>query len=236
MQPVASENRNAPTLTEFEAGQLLLACLERLGEKASNPVLELLAGEEVVIARHYPERALRFGGGGWRAYYHCHETPDGPEGAHGHFHIFAARPGAPEAWTHVVALAMDRMGQPQHWFTVNHWVSGGVWCPAPTLLDELPPLRPEPSQEPVLVGRWLTAMLALFSADWRALLRERDRALESARAGAQPLEEMLKDRSHYVLSRCPVDLVPTLGRALGVAAAETEDQQRSEQGCVDHMS
>lgn len=116
----------------MDATESLVACLFEMAEAKTNPVLEIIAQDKALEEnKKYPSELLQFNQSGWRAYYHCHPAARAGNhrfnGEHGHFHIFVRIQENPEQWSHLVALAMDNMGQPLGWFTVNHWVTGEEW-------------------------------------------------------------------------------------------------------------
>jgi hypothetical protein len=212
--------RRTSALTE--AALALFGCLEELGARRTNPVLEVLRGADAVHAhRRYPEGYLRFGGAPLAAYYHCHDAPGRPAAEHGHFHVFVRPARATEAlasWAHVAALSMDRMGQPLRWFAVNQWVTGSAWLPGARLAARLAHVPPAAAPRLALVERWLAAMLRLYTPELRTLLAQRDRALTGAKA-ARPADDILQDRALYVLATLPVDLPGKLGELLAAADA-----------------
>lgn len=211
------------------SARLLYACTQSLGKRGSNAVLEVLGGLETVeTERKYPREYLRFGNGHWRAYYHCHDMPGRLPEEHGHFHIFTRISGTGSQssdWIHVVALAMDAMGQPLAWFTVNRWVAGGVWLPGAAVADSLERL-PDPLHLS-LVERWLAAMLGTWRPVLAELVQRRDTTLEevarqrgTCNGAREELEALLDDRSLYALSASSIDLAGQLAIALGPGHAE----------------
>jgi hypothetical protein len=177
----------------------LLQCLQHYAQQQSNPVLEVLQGESPIVQqRRYPDPAMEFGDGHWRAFYHCHNEEFRFAGEHGHFHLFA-RVGEAQ-WSHVVGLCMDPQGQPLRWFTVNHWVCGGEWCAAESLIAMLE--RQSRDQGPLL-AQWLMAMMSLYRSELAALLMARDQRLQQS--GAQAT--LLENRDIYLLSETQVDLL-----------------------------
>lgn len=85
--------------------QALLATLQAFAAAQTNAVLAVLDDPARIVAeRKYPAGSLWFGGGLWRAYYHCHapvgtrsdthSTPAAQAGEHGHFHLFRRLPPA----------------------------------------------------------------------------------------------------------------------------------------------
>ncbi len=199
----------------MEPALALLADLQALGERRTNPVLPLL-GQPPRIVRgvRYPRRALRFGDHGLRAYYHSHADPWRRDDEHGHFHLFLPLEGD---WSHLAALSIDGEGQPQAWFTVNRWVTAGPWGEPPALLAALDRFleRVGEAAELSLTERWLTHMLGLWRPRLPALLAARD-ALLAERSGGRPRETVFADRNIYTLSRQPVDLLATLAERLGL--------------------
>lgn len=177
----------------------LLQCLEQYARQQSNPVLEVLEGASPIEQqRRYPDPVLVFGEGQWRAFYHCHNEEFRFAGEHGHFHLFA-RVGQ-DQWSHFAGLCMDPEGQPLRWFTVNHWVSGGMWCAAEPLIAML---KNQDLNQSTLLAQWLMAMLSLFRSELQALLLARDQRLKELGNEAAVLD----NRSIYLLSELPVDLL-----------------------------
>ena len=192
-----------------QAVELLYSSLLAMGQQSTNPVLLLLGAEPALMENQkYPQGLLQFSGGEWRAYYHCHPSSGHGrsgkhhfDGEHGHFHLFMSTDATGDKWTHVIALAMDPQGQPLGWFTVNHWVTGESWVPASELTEKLQSI-PYDIQE-TLLTRWLLAMVVLYRDQLNELLECRDKLLnENVLAG----DNILQDRSLYLLSESPIDL------------------------------
>lgn len=194
---------NSPALVLYE-------CLLEFGSQESNPVLQVLAGEPPIGMHKYPPGDhLTFGTAAWRAFYHSHPTPDYPANEHGHFHLFApiSHPDNNKAWTHVVALSMDNMGQPIRWFTVNRWVTDGSWRDANELAS-LVCAQQVVDSDPLL-ARWLAAMVAVYSAEIEGLLFERDRQLTGI-IDSQSGADILENRDIYLLAETPINLLVML--------------------------
>lgn len=206
-------NRETPELAGDGRG--LLACLQALGTKRSNPVLDLLGPTEHIEAVvKYPEIPLRFGETNWRAFYHCHAYPHRSEDEHGHFHVFAQISSQDRSladWAHVVALAVDRFGQPLRWVAVNRWVTGGGWRTAHTLAQRLTKIAILPGI--TLAERWLLLMLRVYRHEIGALLEQRDRYLTKIK-GDNTVADMLEDRELYTLAERPIDLLRKLNCVL----------------------
>ncbi|HER35151.1 MAG: hypothetical protein JXJ30_10640 [Halothiobacillaceae bacterium] len=146
---------------------------------------------------------------GARFYYHAHDPSEWSFDEHGHFHLFVDGP-ADSGFSHVMGVSMDTCGEPRRLFTTNGWVTGESMRPARELLSLLPQgfeiNRARPSW---LVGRWLTALVALVMPQLRVLLIARDRALGLA-DGSGLYPDVLDDRERHVLSECPLDMPAVL--------------------------
>ena len=198
------------SVTDNDAGLQLFRVIQNMGELHTNPVLNLLGENPNIIENQkYPTGNLCFGGETWRAYYHCHAAPNKLMNEHGHFHIFARLEGEihnSQAWSHIVALAMDNMGQPLSWFTVNHWVTGKIWKSANELnilLENLPIVRDES-----FVEQWLIAMLRFYRANIQELLENRDTQINALKKKTG--KEILEDRNYYELSTRSINLLKEL--------------------------
>ena len=198
------------SLTDNDAGLQLFQVIQNMGEVHTNPVLNFMGENPNIIENQkYPAGYLCFGGETWRAYYHCHAAPNKQMNEHGHFHIFA-RPRDEihnsNAWSHLVALAMDNMGQPLSWFTVNHWVTGKTWKSANelnVLLENLPIVR-----DASLTEQWLIAMLGFYRTNIQVLLENRDAQVNSLKS--ETGTDISEDRNYYELTTRSINLLEEL--------------------------
>ncbi len=198
-----------------DAALRLLRVIQEMGEMQTNPVLDLLGPDPQIIENQkYPDGYLRFASENWRAYYHCHTAPNTAHNEHGHFHLFVRLNNASqnlEKWSHITALAMDSMGQPLCWFTVNHWVTGQTWASASELVSLLVKL---PSVDDVtLAERWLLAMLWFYRSTIDKLLRERDAQLNQLQKSAAD-KNVFKNKNIYELSSQSIELLNNLENVL----------------------
>lgn len=191
----------------------LYAALEDMGQRKTNPVLDILNGEAPVAAHKYPPGNLAFGSKDWRMFYHSHTSPGHDENEHGHFHLFAPTVKTQEkvGWTHVVALSMDGMGQPIHWFTVNRWVTDGLWVPADKMASILSGQKPRAEQN--ALQWWMASMVALYQDDLRDLMVKRDEQLTGVKE-ERPGSDILENRDVYLLSEKSIDLKQKLQSCL----------------------
>lgn len=191
-----------------DAVESLVACLLEMAEAETNPVLQIINPEiPLQENKKYPADLLQFKGLGWRAYYHCHPAARAGnhrfQGEHGHFHIFVRTKTQPDSWSHLAALAMDNMGQPLGWFTVNHWVTGEEWENAKHLIIHLKNI-PYAEQDN-LVERWLLSFLEVSRNTIESILYERDKFIELKQCETRE-SDVKGDKNLYLLSEIAVDL------------------------------
>ena len=82
--------------------------------------------------------------------------------------------GTREEVSHLVAIAVDRRGEPVRLFTTNRWVTGETWYCADDvirMLDRFAISEVAPSET---LNRWIGAILRLFRPQIAAVLRMRD--------------------------------------------------------------
>ena len=192
----------------------LIDCLQRFGAMQSNPVLHLLEKQAPVANSRYPEEAIGFGDDTWRVFYHCHDSTDQPSDEHGHFHFFTRSRSADDdvtAWSHLVALSMDKMGQPLQWFMVNQWVTDGDWYRNEWLDSSFQQLAR--AHENGLLEQWCQSLLYLYKEEIAYLLRQRDKNLAFL-CNSDNLGACFQDRDIYLLSIETVSLVEKLQQQL----------------------
>lgn len=185
-----------------------MSCLLEMAEAETNPVLEIIdQGKPLEENKKYPVGLLQFNQTGWRAYYHCHPASRAGnhrfKGEHGHFHIFVRTHTKPETWSHMAALAIDHMGQPLGWFTVNHWVTGEAWESASVLVEYLKTI-PYDTQN-TLVESWLLSLLDLSCDSVVTVLQERDEIIKLKQNETEDLD-IKKDKELYLLSETSINL------------------------------
>lgn len=198
-----------------DAAEYLTGCLLEMAEAETNPVLEVI-DIPLLENKKYPPEFLTFNQLGWRAYYHCHPSSRAGnhrfKGEHGHFHIFVRLKNSSsdeEEWSHLVALAMDNLGQPLGWFSVNHWVTGEKWQAAESLIKYLDEIPYEQDDETILVETWLLSLLALSRDKVKNVLFERDNTLNKIQT-KKPEVDMKQNRDIYLLSEKAINLMDLL--------------------------
>lgn len=202
-----------------EGGRAVLAARRALGRDEHNVVSALLAGSGTFYQwDHYPAGDVVDAASGAQYFYHAHPPdPDFPE--HGHFHCFMrlAAAAAKPALCHLIAISMDAAGEPIRLFTVNRWVTGESWLPAPRLAPLLERFAARRARPGAPVDRWIAGMLGLFGPQIRVLQRRRDRRLDDWRR-RHPTRDALEDRELEVTSSLEVAVsaqIAAVSRVLG---------------------
>jgi len=179
-----------------------------MAESETNPVLEIIdLTKPLEENKKYPADLLHFNHTGWRAYYHCHPASRAGnhrfQGEHGHFHIFVRTQTDRESWSHLVALAMDNMGQPLGWFSVNHWVTAENWETADVLIRHLKAIPF--NRQGNVVERWILSLLALNQDAVTDVLCERDKIIEQ-KMKETGNRDIKQDKQLYLLSEKKINL------------------------------
>ncbi len=84
------------------------------------------------------------------------------------------RRGVREEVCHLIAIAVDRRGEPIRLFTTNRWVTGETWYRAEDVIRMLDGFSLSDSGRAPMLSGWVGAAVALFRPQIAALLRERD--------------------------------------------------------------
>ena len=171
---------------------------------------------------HYPKGDRIDHTTGAQYFYHCHRENKKIQ-EHGHFHCFLRykhipkhiRPTPLSDWkknldnpmTHLVAIGMNRYGQPIRLFTVNRWITSEIWYDAEHLSNFIKrfnmTLTDDPYWQPL--DNWVESMLKLFSPQIAWLHYQRD-ALMAERQLTHPEQNHYEDQSLEELSSIPIEL------------------------------
>jgi hypothetical protein len=177
---------------------------------------------------------------------------------HGHFHLFLRGEGVPAGITplllpelavanapaprqsaplklgssdevcHLVALAIDRQGEPLRLFTTNRWVTGETWYRADDVIRMLDCFRVRTEHPSALLNRWVGAIVGLFQPEIATLLHDRDKAILEQRWRWRG--NVLEDPRLEVTSSRDIDLDARLAeveeRADGSAVATAASRAR----------
>jgi hypothetical protein len=120
---------------------------------------------------------------------------------------------------HLVAIAIDRRGEPVRLITTNRWVTGETWYQAADVIRMLDRFRLAGDGSRGLVNRWLGALVSLFQAEIAALLHERDKRVMDRRWRWR--SNVLEDLRLEVTSSREIDLDARLSAAEAGAAERT---------------
>lgn len=167
-------------------------------------------------------------------YYHAHR-----EAEHGHFHCFLRAGGMPDgvapaedppargwpagdkAIAHLVAISMDRFGNPTRLFTANRWVTAETWYPAADVIRMVDRFSVDHAYPSWPTNRWLTAIVRLFRPEIAALIEARDCVFAERAAHNEDLDPW-EDRALETLSEINIDVAVQRER---VRAALAERQR-----------
>ena len=205
------------------AEQVLSAQQAMQSEKGTNIIhYTLREKEKHATMQHYPSGDRIDYDTGAQYFYHCHrENYDQEE--HGHFHCFfrykhipkSLKPIALFDWdkhidnpmTHLVCIAMNRLGQPIRLFSVNRWVTSEICYPAlamTTLLNKYKILK---TDDPYWINldRFVEGMIHLFAPQITWLAEERERLVKSYQS-IDPDTNVYEDRKLEEICEIPINL------------------------------
>jgi hypothetical protein len=130
-----------------------------------------------------------------------------------------AAPSAPapagdpdEAWTHLVAIALDDRGRPLRLFTTNRWVTGETWYAAADVAAASARFAIGPGRVASPLDRWITALIGFYRPLIGRLLAERDAAVMGFRFRRRGKVHVLEDRRLEIASEAPLDIDGDLRR------------------------
>ena len=163
-----------------------------------------LAGcRRLEVLAHHPRRDVVDRAAGTRFFYHAHEVPGETLGEHGHFHLFHEDA---QGLGHLAALSLDPQGRPLRWFCTNQWVTGETWRSASRWAQAVQGFSLQTRGRLAPVARWLEAMVALYTQELLALLRERDAVMARARAQFPSRQACFNHRPMHILCSQPISL------------------------------
>lgn len=160
--------------------------------------------------QHFPDDDVFDAVTGAQYFLHRHAAGNAPASIHIHFFqrwtpSELQLQGPETITTHLAALELNSLGEPQGWFAVNQWVVGDYWQPADDTIrlfrdwEIATPDEGRGKNIPEICHRWLTAYLKLnLSATIYPLLRERDALLDRF-VDSYPGTNVLEDRACEVL-------------------------------------
>lgn len=171
---------------------------------------------------HYPKGDRIDRQTGAQYFYHCHRE-DIEHEEHGHFHCFlrykhipkSIKPTPLDDWkkyldnpmTHIVAISMDRYGQPIRLFTVNRWVTSEIWYDAEHIPKFTKRYKMTLTDDPYwqILDKWVEAMVFIFAPQIAWLHVQRDKIMQHHRCLKQD-HNIYDDHSIEEISAISIDV------------------------------
>ncbi len=193
-----------PKLTTWKKTQLLghakklLTAQHEILQKTDNSILHYTLQNKTQheYMKHYPKGDRIDHQTGAQYFYHCHRE-DIKSTEHGHFHCFLRYKNIPKHikptplkdWdkhidnpmTHIIAIAMNNLGQPIRLFTVNRCVSSEIWYDSKHASKFINRFKITKVDDPywIILDQWVTSMLKLFAPQICWLYNQRDATIRS---------------------------------------------------------
>ncbi len=215
-----------------EAGAQIKESQRLLDKAGANVVGQCLANQgEFFEFDHYPSGDVYDDEFHAQYYYHSHRPESGE---HGHFHTFirakgmpnsvkpieytgkAKRPTGKDAICHLIAISMDKPGQPMSMFTTNRWVTDETYYMSDEVIRLLDYFKIDHTFPCLATNQWITAMLVLFRPQIMALVKERD-VIMKTRAASHPGVDIYEDRDLDLITSLPINIdeqIENVGKAL----------------------
>lgn len=214
------------------ATQVLEAQHQMTGKKGKNILHYTLQKKRRHLSfDHYPKGDRIDFATGSQYFYHCHRE-DFESEEHGHFHCFMRYKNIPKRikpsyppdvakhthppMAHLVAIAMNRFGQPIRLFTVNQWISSEIWYDAEHVAGFIKRFKMTLTNDPYwqILDQWVSGMMHLFAPQINWLHSVRDQNIEQLRINA-PDENVFENRNIEELSTIPLDLAKQIEWIVG---------------------
>jgi len=232
-QPKTRPRRSVTPAPDVErrGANALVDTYRHLALTRSHLLEPILQGASPTQWEHYPGDDAISIDRRYQWYYHSHSPADRPGSIeHGHFHLFARMEGAGKridasterkflaelsepdskaATRHLMGVGMSPVGVPISLFTVNRWVTGDLLLSRESTLSLLELMTLDTGYP--AIDAVLTALAALYRAEIRSLMSQRDQSLR-ARAVKGP--GTMDDPTVEVLSGLSLDLDKQLSTAL----------------------
>ena len=204
----------------IEAAEEVIECQRVLSNTDDNIVTELLRfADSFVEWDHYPSDDVIDQISGAQYYYHAHSNSKRGFTEHGHFHTFMknTKKKSPDnlPLTHIIAISMDAYGAPQALFTVNHWVTGGIWENANVVKSFLDDFFIDHAKPSWVANRWINAMLKLYRSEIIELVQKRDLSIKKYNT-QHPNKNASKMKELEITSYLPISINKKLQELLSI--------------------
>lgn len=211
------ELSNARKKRMIRSAETMLQAQQTILTNTNQGILQyaLQNNTQPISMNHYPQGDRIDHQTGAQYFYHCHRE-DYDREEHGHFHCFLRykqipkhiKPARIQDWdkyienpmTHLVAVSMNRFGEPIRLFTVNRWISCEIWYDAkqiPLLLNHFKMTLVDPYWQ--LLDQWVESLLQLFAPQITWLAYQRDYYL-SQQLPLNPNDSVYEDERFEELS------------------------------------
>ncbi|MCX7123993.1 MAG: hypothetical protein NTV32_10115 [Gammaproteobacteria bacterium] len=170
---------------------------------------------------HYPKGDVSDHTTHSQYFYHAHPAAvaeNARDHENGHFHLFLRKKGIPEQIQpkyinlsqrpegskeedicHLIAISMDKHGNPVSLFTTNRWVTGETWYSAADVIQLIDYFNIDHSYPSWPLNLWLSSIVRVYRDEIIALIHQRDQKIEAWQA-QYPEKNAYEDRRLEVTS------------------------------------
>ena len=192
-----------------------------------------------IYMNHYPKGDRIDFKTGAQYFYHCHRENEETE-EHGHFHCFIRYKFIPKQYkpmplsdwdkyidnpmTHLVAIAMNRYGQPIRLFSVNRWVTSEICYGAEYIEKFIARFNMTLTDKPYwqILDQWINGMIKLFSPQIIWLQQQRDQHIEQLK---KQYENPFEEKEIEEISSINIDLEQQIQWVLQATPKPIKSQQ-----------
>lgn len=207
----------------------LLTCQQKIINCFGQSILQfMLENNEIYFKnKHYPQGdRIDFQNGG-QYFYHCHRENYATD-EHGHFHCYLRRTAIPknikpiflpkkpvkesQQMTHIIAIGLNRLGQPIRLFTLNHWVTRDVAYKASLAqnLTQRFKLQINDSSKWEIIDKWIEGVVQIFMPQIVWLQRLRSQKIQKLSQQTNSDENIFTNTKIEEVSSLPIDLIKQL--------------------------
>lgn len=223
---------NLPKLTPLlqerfsHYAEQLLKCQQKIQTEFGQSILQyMLKNNEIHYKnKHYPTGdRIDFKSGG-QYFYHCHRENTITD-EHGHFHCYLRKQRIPETlspiyipknpikpeqqMTHVIAISLNRLGQPIRLFTVNYWVTREVAYSAKhaQYLSTSFKIDIQKTSRWKVIDTWVEGLVQIFVPQIVWLQNLRDHKISLLQQTKSTKKNIFEDKTIEEISSIDIDLI-----------------------------